>query len=79
MVPQSEVVPPESKQFDSIRVYTMSEIEPVRIDSNLCASVNGLLHQWLMCIYMYVLKMCIVRRLVLHQFYRWCASVLTGI
>ena len=39
---QSEVVPSESKQFDSIRVYTMSEIEPVRIDSNLCASANGL-------------------------------------
>ena len=37
------MVPSESNQSDSIRVYTTSEIEPVRIDSNLRPSVNGLL------------------------------------
>ena len=44
-VPQSEVVPSESNQFDSIRVYSMSETEPVRSDLNLHPSVNGLLVQ----------------------------------
>ena len=42
-VPKFEVVPSESKQFDSIHVYTTSETEPVRINSNWHASVNGLL------------------------------------
>ena len=42
-VAQSEVVPSELKQLNSIRVYTMSETEPVWIDLNLRASVNRLL------------------------------------
>ena len=41
------MVPSESKQFDSIRVYITSEIEPVQIDSNLSAGVSGLLDQLL--------------------------------
>ena len=41
-VPQSKVVPSETKQLDSMHVYT-SEIDPVQIDSILHASLNGLL------------------------------------
>ena len=40
--PQSKVVPLESNQVDSIRVYTTSEIEPAWIDLKLRPSVNGL-------------------------------------
>ena len=37
------MVPLESKWFDSIRVYTTNEFEPIRIDSNSRSSVNGLI------------------------------------
>ena len=43
---QSEVVPLEVKQFDSIRIYTMSATKLIRIDSNWHASVNRLLVCW---------------------------------
>ena len=42
-VPGTEVVPSNWKQLGSVRVYTTSEIEPVRIGFELRASVNRLL------------------------------------